>query len=46
METSKNAVAGQTTDPKAPVHPAPLALVSVPFRGGVIEAAQLPGVCA
>ena len=34
---------GQPTDPKAPVHPAPLALVSVPFRGGFIEAAQLEG---
>lgn len=34
---------GQPTDPKAPVHPAPLALAHVPFRGGFIEAAQLEG---
>jgi hypothetical protein len=39
METSENSVGGQPTDPKAPVHPAHLALVSVPFQGGALLAA-------
>jgi hypothetical protein len=43
LKSSDFPVAGQPTSPKAPAHPAPLALVSVPFRGGFIEAAQFDG---
>lgn len=42
MKTSDNFAGGQPTDPKAPVHPAPLALARVPFRGGFILAAAGP----
>lgn len=43
MKPSDFPVGGQPTGPKAPAHPAPLALSRVPFRGGFIEAAQLDG---
>lgn len=39
MKPSDSLAGGQPTGPKAPVHPAPLALVSVPFQGGALLAA-------
>lgn len=42
MKHSDSLTDGQTTDPKAPVHPATLALARVPFRGGFILAAAGP----
>lgn len=43
MKHSDFTAGGQSTDPKAPAHSAPLPLARVPFRGGFIEAAQLDG---
>jgi hypothetical protein len=39
LKPSDSLADGQPTDPKAPVHPAPLSLVSVPFQGGALLAA-------
>jgi hypothetical protein len=39
LKPSDSLAGGQPTGPKAPVHPAPLALVSVPFQGGALLAA-------